>query len=97
MSLRVISDETPPLSKSELQDQGNKLLTEARHAGLAALRKSCDFQLLEEPRSYSPASIRFMLEQAEDAVKAWQEVASKLAEIRREYEKAKNAGSGVVR
>lgn len=91
MNLRVISDETPALPIDELQKRGNKLLTEARHAGLAALRKSCDFSLLEEPRSYKPASIRFLREQAEDAVKAWQQVAAKLAEIDREYQKTKRS------
>lgn len=56
-----------------------------------ALRKACNFQLLEEPRSYNPASLKLLREQAEAAANAWQNVAAKLAEIQREYQKTKNA------
>lgn len=91
MSLRVVSDESDPLSVDELQKRGNRLLVDARNSALRALRASLRLELIYEPRSYSPRHVQQMRAQADAAVAAWQEVAGMLAELTREFDKANNA------
>lgn len=89
--LRLVGDDSEPLPQDELRRRGNELLGKARDEGLDALQASVSFDLLKRPKRYKPYQIRLMREQAEDAAKAWQQVAATLAELNREYEKSKNA------
>lgn len=90
MALRVVDDESDPLSRDELQVRGNELLKDARDAALDALRASTKPDIFNRV-SYTVVAVREMQRQADAAAAAWAQVSGALGELLREYEKARSA------
>lgn len=81
--LRVVSDETPALSRDELQSRGNGLLRDARLAMIEALHVSTGSGLFRGG-SFTPLMVKRLHEQAKESVAAWSKVEARLAELVRE-------------
>lgn len=91
MTLRVVDDESDPLSRDELQTRGNELLRDARDAALDALRASTKPDIFNRA-SYTVHTVRDMQRQADEAAAAWTKVSGALGELLNEYDKARAAG-----
>lgn len=86
-SLRVVEDETPPLSVSELKDRGDKLLADARRHMITALHESTHPELFKSG-SFKPNEVGRLHRRAKHAVQAWMNVEAALGELVREFNKA---------
>lgn len=86
--LRVVTDETPPLTRDELQSRGNGLLRDARLAMIEALHISTGSGLFRGG-SFTPLMVKRLHEQAKEAVAAWSNVEAQLGELVREFDKSK--------
>jgi hypothetical protein len=90
-TLRVLTDQTDPLTVDQLQQRGNELLAQARRAGIAALRASTQPDIIDGSQKFTIYDIRYLRKQAEDAAAAWAKVSGLLAEIEREFDKSRRA------
>jgi hypothetical protein len=90
MALRVVDDESEPLTREELQARGNELLKDARDGALDALRASTRPDIFNRV-SYSVYTVRDMQRQADAAAAAWMKVSGALGELLNEYDKARIA------
>lgn len=89
MTLRVILDESDPLSKAELQARGNELLRIAREVAVDALRASMRPDFFKAG-SYSVAAVRLMHREVKEAIAHWAKVEAALAELLNEFEKSRS-------
>lgn len=89
--LRVLRDESPALSRDELQARGNELATKARQAAIDAVRESMHSVFLERGVTLTPAKLRAWAYRARRARDAWQVVDEIISELLREFEKTTHA------
>lgn len=90
MSLRVILDESDPLSKAELQERGNEPLRIARAAAIDALRASMRPDFFKAG-SYSIVAVRLMHREVKETIAQWSKVEAALAELLNEFEKTRSS------
>jgi len=82
--LRVVGEEPDPLSREEMQEYGNELVSESRQRAIEAMRASMISQFLAPKRSVgglSLADIRQWRWAARRALEAWQKVDALTSEL----------------
>ncbi|QOC24823.1 hypothetical protein IC744_16300 [Microbacterium hominis] len=92
--LRVIRDESPALSREELQKRGNELATQVKQAAINAVRESMHSVYLERGVTLTPARLREWRHRARTARDAWQRVDDIASELLREVEKTTRKPEG---
>ncbi len=87
MKLRVVGDEKPPLSREELRERGNDLVTEARKAAISAIGKSMVPEFVARGRSLQRRDLLRWRSFATGARDEWQVVIDKITELLHEMDK----------
>ena len=87
MTLRVIRDETPPLSQEELQERGNEMLRKARQATLDAIAASMPREFFR--KQVKLTDIDRLRDEARRAREAWAKVEAIVGELLLEVEKSR--------
>ncbi|UAJ79981.1 hypothetical protein IT072_02570 [Leifsonia sp. ZF2019] len=75
------------MTKDELHERGNKLVTEARVAAVDAVRASMLTEFIEKHKTVDVQQLKRWRGRARDALGAWQRVDEIVSELLREVEK----------
>jgi hypothetical protein len=87
VTLRVIRDEGDALDRDALQERGNELATQIRHAAAEAIKRSMVSDVFERGKPLLVPRLHWWKKQAREAIKAWQEVEALISELLLELDK----------
>jgi hypothetical protein len=86
--LHRVEDARAPLTAKQMQEHGNKLVTEARVAAIDAVRASMHSEFIEKGKSVTPADIRRWRSKARASIDAWRAVESLTTELLNDLKRA---------
>lgn len=91
MKLRIVNDESAPLTRDELRERGNSLVTDARRAALNAIALSMQPEYVERGHSIQRRDLLRWRGKAMAARDEWQKVIDATTELLAEMDKTATA------
>lgn len=88
--LRVVGEETAPLSLDEPRSHGDTLLADAKRSATGALRASTSVDLFRSG-ALTLTQVKLLHQQTKSAVTAWWQVEAMLGELVREFDKSRSS------